>query len=95
MKKSKTRSKNNNNQPGERGLFYYQKKCFSCGKLIWGSSPKSRKLASKDCYFKMKAHHQEKHPKEKEGKQLDLSLPGPEEKQSQTISRVTLRGEVK
>ncbi|MBA7530045.1 hypothetical protein ES705_22248 [subsurface metagenome] len=76
-------------------MFYYQKKCFICGKLIWGSSPKNHRSASKDCYFKMKQHHQERHPKEKEGKQLDLTIPGTEEKQSQTIRRFTLRGQVK
>ena len=75
-------------------MFYDSKKCFACGKLIWGSSPKNHRLASKDCYFKMKAH-QEECPKEKQGKQLDLSIPGRESKQSQTIGRVTLRGQEK
>lgn len=84
-----SKNKKQNNQPGERGMFYDSKKCFSCGKLIWGSSPKNHRLASKDCYFKMKAH-QEEHQKEK---QLKLSLPGG--KQSEPIRKVSLRGEEK
>jgi hypothetical protein len=94
MNKNKTGSKRNN-EPGARGLFYYQKKCYVCGRLIWGSSPKNRRLASKNAYFKMKAHHQEKHPKEKEGKQLNLSIRGTEQKEAETIKRVTVRGDRK
>ena len=90
MRKNK---REDSNQPGAKGLFYYQKKCFSCGKLIWGSSPKSRKMASKDCYFKMKAHKEE-HQKEKQGRQLELSIPGREEKQAQAVRKVTLREDV-
>ena len=90
MNKNMARSKQKNNQPGERGLFYYQKKCYVCGRLIWGSSPKNRRLASKNAYFKMKAHQEEC---QKQGKQLKLSVPGSEQKQSETISRVTLTGE--
>jgi hypothetical protein len=90
MRKSKTRSKQKDNEPGLRRMFYCQKKCFACGKLIWGSSPKNHRLASKDCYFKMKAHHQDC-----QTNQLNLSLPGREGKQSQAIEKVSLRGEEK
>lgn len=92
MKKNMARSKQKNNQPGERGLFYYQKKCYVCGRLIWGSSPKNRRLASKNAYFKMKAHQEEC---QKQGKQLDLSIPGTEQEEVQTIGKVTVRGEKK
>jgi hypothetical protein len=88
MSKNKARSKENN-QPGSRGMFYYQKKCH-CGKLIWGSSPKNRKLAWKDCYLKMQTHKQDC-----QINQLNLSLPGREGKQSQTIKKVSLRGKEK
>ncbi|MBA7478376.1 hypothetical protein ES707_13799 [subsurface metagenome] len=71
-------------------MFYYQKKCFSCGVLIWGSSKKNRKLASEDCYLKMQTHKQDC-----QSKQSKLNLPGREGKQSQTIRKVTLRGEKK
>lgn len=84
MNKNKNRNKQNN-EPGERGIFYYQKKCYICGKLVWGSSPKNHRSASKDCYFKMKVH-QEEHQKDKTGKQLNLTIPGPEEKQVETLS---------
>lgn len=96
MSKKKARSKENHNQPGEKGLFYYQKKCFfpGCGKLIWGSSAKNHRSASKDCYFRMKAHEQE-HQKDKTGKQLNLTILRPEEKQAETVRRITLRGEEK
>ena len=73
-------------------MFYDSKKCFVCGKLIWGSSPKNHRSASKDCYFKMKAH-QEQHRKEKEGQQLDLPMAGTPGEESQTIGRVTLSGD--
>ncbi|GAI84720.1 unnamed protein product, partial [marine sediment metagenome] len=91
MSKNKNRSKESYNEPGDRGMFYDSKKCFLCGKLIWGSSPQSHKLAKKDCYFKMKAHKEE--CQKKQGKQLNLSIPGREGKQSQTIKKVSLRGE--
>lgn len=91
MSKNKTRNKENN-QPGPRGMFYYQRKCFFCGKLMWGSSPKNHNMASKNCYLKMK-EHQEKHQKEK---QLDLSMPGGiERKQTESIKRISLTGEVR
>lgn len=94
MSKNKSRNKENYNQPGEQGFFYDSKKCFVCGKLIWGSSPKSHSKAKKDCYFKMKSH-QEEHQKEKQVKQLNLSIPGTEEKQSESIKIISLRGEQK
>lgn len=91
MSKNKARSKEEIKQPGDRGMFYDSKKCFLCGKLIWGSSPQSHKLAKKDCYFKMKAHREEC---QKKDKQLKLSLPGRQGEQSQTIKKVSLRGEL-
>ena len=92
MRKNKTRNKENN-QPGPRGMFYYQRKCFSCGKLIWGSSPKNHNMAGKNGYFKMKAHQEEC---QKECKQLDLSMPGDtERKQTESIKRISLMGEVR
>ncbi len=93
MKKNNNKNKDNHNQPGPRGMFYYQKKCFSCGRLIWGSSPKNHRSASKDAYFKMKAHKEQ--CQKKQGKQLNLSLPGAEQKQGERITRITLKGEVK
>ncbi|MBA7667945.1 hypothetical protein ES703_76047 [subsurface metagenome] len=89
MSKKKARSKENN-QPGSKGMFYYQKKCFSCGVLIWGSSQKNRKLASKDCYLKMQTHKQDC-----QSKQSKLNLPGREGEQNQTIRKVSLRGKEK
>lgn len=89
MNKSKTR-----NKIQDRGTFYDSKKCFICGKLIWGSSPKNHRLASKDCYLKIKAH-QEEHEKEKEGQQLNLAMSNTPGKKAEPVSRVTLRGEVK
>lgn len=69
MSKNKARSKEEYNQPGERGMFYLQRKCRACGKLIWGASPRSRKLASRDSYFKMRVHK-----KDCQASQLNLSL---------------------
>jgi len=75
-------------------MFYAQKLCPVCKKLIVGSSPKSCRAANSDLGQRLKAHSEE-HEKEKKGKQLNLSVPGTEQEQAETISRVTLRGEVK
>ncbi|GAH92742.1 unnamed protein product [marine sediment metagenome] len=72
------------------GIFYYQKKCHVCGRLVWGSSPKSRREAERDLRLKMQTHKQDC-----EGKQSKLSLPGREGEQSQSIDRVSLRDEKK
>ncbi len=72
------------------GVFYYQKKCFSCGVLIWGSSQKNRKLASEDCCLKMQTHKQDC-----QSKQSKLNLPGREGEQTETIRKVSLRGKEK
>ncbi len=87
MKKNKNRNKID---PGM--MFYAQKKCSNCGKLIVGRSPKSYRAANSDLGQRLKVHRDQH---EKEGKQLNLSIPGSEQKQSQTISRVSLRGEEK
>lgn len=87
MRKNK---KQDNNQEGPQGVFYSQKLCAICRKLIVGRSPKSYQGANSDLGQRLK-NHREEH--EKEGNQLNLSLPGKEEKQTGSISRVTLRGE--
>jgi len=74
------------------GVFYAQRKCETCGKLLWGSSEKSRRQAEKDLGQKLKAHKQDC---QKQAKQLDLPIPAREEKQTESIKRVTLRGEKK
>ena len=84
--------KKQNNQPGERGVFYSQKLCPVCKKLIVGSSPKSHRAANSDLEQRLRAH-QEQH--QKEGKQLNLSMSGTEENQTESVERVTLRGEKK
>ena len=94
MSKNKNRNKENHNQPGNQGMFYAQKLCPICKKLIVGHSGKSIRHANSDLGQRLKAHREECQ-KEREDKQLDLSIPGPEQEQTETISRVTLRGEVK
>jgi len=81
--------KTDNWQPGPQGMFYSQRRC-SCGRLLVGRSPKSYQGACSDLGNKLKAHREEC-----QRGQLKLSLPGKEEKQTETISRVTLRGEEK
>lgn len=75
---------------GGPGVYYAQRKCETCGVLIMGRSPETYRQANLDLGNKLKAHREDC-----EGKQLDLSLPGKEGKQSQTIKKVSLRGEEK
>lgn len=94
MSKKKARNKIRNQgfkiSPGP-GIFYRQKLCPNCRKLVWGSSPKSRREAERDLGQKMHVHR-EQHKKEK---QLDLTIPGREGEQVQAVRKVTLRGEEK
>lgn len=85
------KQKQNHNEQGSQGMFYSQRLCPICKRLIVASHPKSYDAAQSELGRKMKAH-QEEHEKDK---QLDLSLPGREDKQSQTIKKVGLRGEKK
>ncbi|MBA7622579.1 hypothetical protein ES703_29957 [subsurface metagenome] len=90
MRKKKSRNKQNN-EPGPQGMFYAQKLCPVCKKLIVASNPKSYNAAQSELGRKMLIHKQEC---QKE-KQLELSLPGREDKQSQTIKKLSLTGEEK
>jgi hypothetical protein len=87
MKKNK---KQDNWQPGSQGMFYSQKCCPVCQKLIVGRSPKSYQGTNSDLGNKLKAHREEC-----QSKQLKLSLPGRQGEQAESIKRVTLRGEKK
>lgn len=80
--------KPDNWQPGSQGMFYSQRKCELCGKLVVGRSPKSYQGANSDLGNKIKAHREEC-----QRGQLSLSLPGKGQKQSKSIEKVTLRGE--
>ena len=85
MKKNKNRSKIDLTM-----MFYSQRLCPVCKKLIVGRSPKSYRAANSDLGQRLKAHREEC-----ESKQLKLSLPGREGKESRIITRVSLRGEEK
>lgn len=82
------KKKEDNSQPGTQGIFYAQKRCDICERLIIGHSGRSYRVANSDLGQRLKIHKQEC-----QKKQLKLSLPGPG--QGQTISRVTLRGDRK
>ena len=62
MNKNKARSKIQ-----DRGVFYFNKICQVCKKLVWGKSKESHRKAKKDCRLKMRKHHQEEGKKEKRG----------------------------
>lgn len=62
MNKHKTTSQKDN----IRGLYYDSKKCHICGKIIYGESEKSHRLAKKDCYLKMRKHRQDHEKEEKQ-----------------------------
>jgi len=52
----KMAKKNVYNQPGERGMFYNQRLCPICGKLIVTSNPKSYEGANSELGRKLKEH---------------------------------------
>ncbi|MBA7610466.1 hypothetical protein ES703_17674 [subsurface metagenome] len=79
--------KKDNAQPGEQGMFYSQRLCPVCQRLIVGRSPKSWQSANSDLGNKLKAHREDC-----QGKQLNLCLPTGEREQSQAIEKVSLRG---
>ena len=70
-------------------MFYSQKLCPTCQKLIVGHSPKSYRAANSDLGQRLKRHKQDC---QKQGKQLNLTIPGPEQEQTESIKKVSLRG---
>lgn len=58
-----SKNKKQNNEPGKRGMFYAQRLCPVCKKLIVISNSRSYEAASCDLGRKMKAH-QEEHEKD-------------------------------
>ncbi|MBA7496614.1 hypothetical protein ES702_07223 [subsurface metagenome] len=88
MKNKQKRNSTLEISPGQ-GVFYAQKKCPICKKLLVGRSEKSYGAANSDLGQKLKAHQEER----KKDKQLNLLPAATPGEQSKTISRVTLRGE--
>ena len=80
------------NDPGEQGMFYAQKLCLGCKKLIVSSSPKSIRAANSDLGQRLKIHRQEC---KKDDSQLELSISSPGQEQVESVKRISLKGDMK